>query len=344
MNDRIAYYDILRAIAIIGVLAIHCTFLGFQFEFNSFDFNITVLWKNFINFSVPLFISLSGFFSANKNVETKENYLLFIKKQIPRVLIPYIIWSILYLGLSAYFGGAPFNELFVRFITFQSSPEFYFILLIIQYYLLLPVLKKLASSKGLYLSLAISLISCVIIFKLRYFNDYLVLQILYTGLFPIWLIFFVFGLYIRNNQIKLNNKLIIVLAFIFYVLSIVETLFSHLYFNIEILFAATSVKVSSFLFSLLILMYAFKNISMKENKILQYTGEVSFGIFLSHPLFLYYPIVLMVNIFLTPLFNKRGGGILLQLLVLFTTYICCLLFSYILRKINKKLAIKLLGS
>ena len=81
MKDRITYYDLLRGLAIIGVVAIYSTEIGYTFNDTSIDFNVTVLWRQMINFSVPMFIAISGFFLANKEIDSKEAYVRFIKNK-----------------------------------------------------------------------------------------------------------------------------------------------------------------------------------------------------------------------------------------------------------------------
>ena len=63
MSERIAYFDILRAIAIVGVVA-HASGTGLSFDVASINFNFTVLWRNLLNFAVPLFLAISGFFES----------------------------------------------------------------------------------------------------------------------------------------------------------------------------------------------------------------------------------------------------------------------------------------
>ncbi len=207
MKERITYFDILRGLAIIGVVAIHSAGIGYQFQDTSIQFIGTVIWRQLINFSVPLFLAISGYFLAKKIVENKKDYFSFIRKQIPRVLIPYILWSILYLGINM-IRGAELQSILFKFFTFQSAVPFYFIILIIQYYLLLPVMKKLATSKGLIISTTISIASCLIIFYFRYYTNFDLPLFVYAGVFPTWMIFFVLGIYIKLHGIALKKRIL----------------------------------------------------------------------------------------------------------------------------------------
>ena len=71
-----------RAIAIIAVVMIHTTPAG-QWQ---------VFCKPFINFAVATFIFLSGYLTKADN----ENWLKFYVRRITRVLLPYIIWTVIY--------------------------------------------------------------------------------------------------------------------------------------------------------------------------------------------------------------------------------------------------------
>ncbi len=134
---RITHFDLLRSIAIIGVVAIHTTGIGYTFPEMSLDFNLTVLWRQIINFSVPMFIAISGYFLANKDLTDKTKYFSFLKRQVLRVLIPYVFWSIGYLTIQ-FMSGHSISSLMYKLFTFQSIVPFYFVALIIEYYILLP--------------------------------------------------------------------------------------------------------------------------------------------------------------------------------------------------------------
>lgn len=338
MKDRIIYYDFLRGLAIIGVLAIHSTAIGYTSDDTSVDFNVTVFWRQMLNFSVPMFITISGFFLANKETNTKKTYLKFIKKQIPRVLMPYLLWSLLYLGIY-FIRGETLSSLVYRLLTFNSSTPFYFIILIIEYYLLLPVLQKLATPKGLIISALVSTLSCIFIFYFRYYTN-VSLPLFVVGSAPSWLIFFVLGIYLKNNTIKLNNKTLIFLLISGFALSLVETYMLYHFFS-DIDNSVTAVKVSSFIYSIFLILFAFKNAhrNFSKTKLLAYFGEISFGIYLSHMFFMT-GVSLIINKLLPIL---KESTLIYQFSLIALTLSCSLIFALITRKINKTIAVKYLG-
>lgn len=76
---REPYFDLLRGIAIIAVVSIHTLHYS-----NNLSTDITTLfYRNGINFAVPLFLVLSGYFCAN--FQSKQDFLHFLKKQIPKI-------------------------------------------------------------------------------------------------------------------------------------------------------------------------------------------------------------------------------------------------------------------
>lgn len=99
-SNRIEYFDFLRGIAIILVVALH-SFTPFSiFESNTLSYHLAIIWRQIIGCAVPIFLAISGYFMSNKDVNTQSKYSLFIKKQIPRVYIPMLVWSVPFLVYS----------------------------------------------------------------------------------------------------------------------------------------------------------------------------------------------------------------------------------------------------
>jgi surface polysaccharide O-acyltransferase-like enzyme len=117
MKDRILYFDVLRAIAIICVLFIH-TINCYSFDNESFNFKNSIYFRQLVNFGVPLFLFISGYFMAHKKFSTKEDYILFLKKQLPRVLIPFLIYSALYSAFQLV-NGLSIKSVIINFILFM---------------------------------------------------------------------------------------------------------------------------------------------------------------------------------------------------------------------------------
>ena len=119
-----------QGIAIIGVVFIHNTPGGL----------VQVFCKPFLNFSVGLFLFLSGMLS---NVE-KWNP----NSRIVKVVIPYIIWTFLYVVLYFYKTPSEIPTLYVKsLLTGNVAAMMYYIFVYCELTLLIPLIDKLAKSK-----------------------------------------------------------------------------------------------------------------------------------------------------------------------------------------------------
>ncbi len=282
MSQRIKYFDVLRGLAIIGVVAIHSNGGGLSFPPDTFNFNFTLIWRQILNFSVPLFLAISGYFLVKHVGSSLKEHFSFLKKQIPRVYIPTMFWSLIMLIIAFFLFDRPLIGEIKKLVVFQSFGPYYFIALIIQYYLLLPLFKNFLNIRGVLIALFISLLSTILIFYIRYYTDISLPLIIYGGLFPTWIVFFVYGLYLGSGrEIKINNKWLILGIFIFYFLSCVESYVLYSQFD-QAGNAATAVKTTSFIYSLFVIAFLFKNIDFINFKIMKKLGDVSFGIYLIH--------------------------------------------------------------
>lgn len=125
--DTSGKVQMLRALAIIAVVFIHTCPSGLP----------QVIVRPFVNFGVGLFLFLSGWL-------TRENDFgkSFFKRRIFRVLVPYVIWTVVY-SLQR---GAPDKILF-NLLTTKACAAFYYVAVYVQFVLLTPLLCRLADSR-----------------------------------------------------------------------------------------------------------------------------------------------------------------------------------------------------
>lgn len=139
--NRLSYFDFLRGIAILMVIGIH-TYIIRPFDGITNIFQIGV--RDCLTFAVPLFLSISGFFLGRKReLYTKEGYSSFLRKQMPRVYIPAFLWSLPIVALWIYQGQAIGTSISKGLLCMSFGP-YYYIILIMQFYILLPVIKRMA--------------------------------------------------------------------------------------------------------------------------------------------------------------------------------------------------------
>ena len=261
--------QIFRAFAIIAVVMIHTTPLG----------NWQVFCRPFINFSVATFLFLSGYLTKVDN----DNWWAFYKKRIIRVIIPYVIWTVLYTLASRHIGKLPVNLL-----TAKAAAPMYYIFVYIQFVLLTPLLGKLAKSKFQILGWVVAPVS-VIVFKYYWLltgmklNPYI--DILWGDSCLGWFTFYYLGL-ILGNQIIEKKYSLKVLTIIYLASIVLQMIEGYGWLMLGETNCGTQLKLTSFLTSSLFLLIAYtvlQNGSFDiKNRFLRILGDYSFGIYLCH--------------------------------------------------------------
>jgi len=331
LKTRITYYDSLRGLAIIGVVFIHVL------KYNDPKWkDVSIVFRQIINFSVPLFLALSGFFLADKEISNKKEYLSFLRKQIPRVYYPYAVWSFAYIILNILIlKKLNIEKQLFNFLIFQTIPIFYFVALIIQYYIFLPFFKKVMSKRLLLFAVTISFLSCITIYGYQYFFNSQLPLILYAGNGLTWLMFFVLGMYLRNYKIPIHKNWMFFWTFVALIFSILET-YTHIYFTVSVSNAVSAVKVSSFIYAALIIIL-FLNYGTQKNLRFSDLGKVSYAIYLNHILILM--IVTKIFLFFKVSYTDFFTEVILGILTIIISYLLCT----VLRKMNPKISAKFLG-
>lgn len=243
--------------------------------------------RNLLNCAVPLFLAISGFFNGKKDLSTSKSHMEFLRFQIPRVYIPMLVWSV----PLAYFnlrGGHSILSTSVNFLL-GGLGVFYFIALIIQYYMLLPMMQKVLNRTGLggvFLAFLVSEISIASIIYLRAVCGMNIPLLIYAGFFPVWLVFYMVGIYLgrySDRAYSLFIPLLIVLVGL--ALSQIESSYLVSHYG-----TGCGVKPSSFLYAFGIILLLFSSRTEKyirkllgdSNQLLIYVGSISFAIYLVH--------------------------------------------------------------
>ena len=217
MSVRNRYFDLLRGVAILMVIGIH-TFLPRDVSWSGFDFG--VLARQSLNAAVPLFLALSGFFLYRKRLLENKDIIKFWKKQIPKIYIPVLIWS-LPLFLHDLICGKGVILIMLRLIVCGYS-IYYFVALIIQYYLLLPVFQRFKLNGG-GLIIVLSSISIIVVTYFNIVKGMSLPLILYAGCFALWAVFYYQGCRLSLSDRSYPLWLPLTISIIGLILSYLET-------------------------------------------------------------------------------------------------------------------------
>ncbi len=157
-KNHLEELDICRAIAALSVLVIHITsFPVTVMDKKSLLFQLIFGLNRALQYSVPLFLVMSALVEAYslKN-KGKIEFKGFYVKKTKRVLLPYLSWSVIYMGFQllmtrfSYFGqmNEP-QELLDIFLWGRAYYHLYFMIILIQLYLFLPILFRAQNTNRL---------------------------------------------------------------------------------------------------------------------------------------------------------------------------------------------------
>lgn len=291
-NIRLQYVDSIRVIGMFSIILIHVTSIFLPSNSNAYILN------QLSRFGVPIFFILSGIaLYYNYPIISSNNLFKYYKKRFISIVIPYLLWILIYFiyeyrhNISDFFTV----ETIVKIIrsVFIGKRQLYFLIIMIQFYIIYPLLCKIISLNKydnliiiisfiitLYLNLASYLMRWNI--NITPFSD---LRYLYL-MMPSWLFYFIMGVYFIKNQekiISLINKSetknsILCIWIISFLILLADSKLSNTY--------GSSIKPTVFIYSILsfFILYYLSDILTKyvPLKLQTWLSSQSFFIFLSH--------------------------------------------------------------
>lgn len=313
--------QILRGLAIIAVVFIHNIPGGGMLQIFS---------RPFLNFSVGLFLFLSGMLSNANNWNPK--------KRLIKVLVPYIFWTLIYVVLGNIKTSALIPIKFAEgLVTGNAAAIMYYIFVYCELTLLMPLIDKLAKSKYKYLGFFISpleivimrLIPLIIGFEM---NNYvsILMSISCFG----WFTYYYIGYSLGNDiiHIKTSTKKLVC----FWVGAIIlQMLEGYWYFSMGEVNCGTQIKLSAILAGTIFLLIAYRFIEAEKRisvPFLQLLGDHSFGIYFSH-----LAIIAVLN--QVTLYTKYVLYPINAIVVVILSLICVMLGKKIMGKFGKYLAL-----
>jgi surface polysaccharide O-acyltransferase-like enzyme len=332
INERV---NILRGMAIIGVVIIHTTFYFTEITTLSPLVVILAGIDIYSHFAVPLFIIISGYVLGLKYC---DNYSIktFYKKRINRIIIPYLLWSILYISLNFSTSGN-ISEILFMLLTGNAYYHLWFFFLIFQLYLIFPFYRKLIKNNNLIFILFLLAIQITFNhFKTDVFESGHI-KLVFERLFLSHLFYFSLGIWLSDNTNKAKifllsitkNKNLIILSFT--LLSSFLFSFNWLasinhFFEINKYYVIAEHIILPLTFLMIIInLYSLSSVinSSKLKNVFLILSKYSFGIYLSHALILRILVKIMEKLYIT------HDNILFYVSSFVFTFILSILFCYI---------------
>ncbi|MGO4918552.1 acyltransferase [Maribacter spongiicola] len=277
--------DILRSIAAIQVVIIHITTYYINNDFNGINSGLSFWTANildsFCRISVPLFVLISGKYLLGK----RESYIIFFKKRGSRILIPTIIWTLIYITYRIAQNYLTGRGLFERsiledFITGRSFYHMWYLYMLIGLYLVTPGINFLIQkvSRIQLWFIAISFLLLGFLMDINY-------SFLENNYFFFWFVNYI-GYYIVGyllREIKVISLSIMLISYVSCSIGIAYFTYESL-LNSEQLYYTKYLSPFVIIPSILVYGY-FEGISLSQN-FLSRLSKYTFGIYLIHPLIL----------------------------------------------------------
>jgi probable poly-beta-1,6-N-acetyl-D-glucosamine export protein len=281
----------LRAFACIGVLLVHVSATYYGQAGEVFNW-LTYFFNQIGRFGTPTFAVISGFLLFNQ--VNKKGFILkdFVVSRTSKIIMPFIIWSIFYLIVTVNILGKPLHSdpkvMFYYFSVGGSFYHLYFMAIVVQFYLLFPILQFIKNGIGWWIGLFISALISM------YFLNVPDIPIVAGMLEKVmmdkvflfhWIFYFMFGGFLAyfwkpiSNWAKNHSHLLGITVIIIYVGAIIEY---------KIIGYVSSRRFTNFMnipllsISTIGLYYYLIKVNWVK-KFLESIGKLSMGIYLIHP-------------------------------------------------------------
>ncbi len=282
--------DILRSLAILGVVLIHTTTTTIQASQNNLiDFSFSLFLNQTFRFAVPMFFIISGYL-LELNYDFHKNIFTYLKKRIVKIIVPYIFWSFLY--YSFIFKNQP-ESFITALLNGQAAYHLYFVPALFVFYLIFPILHKninlLLRSRNIIILLLIQIIPII--------YDYYFKPLPYAQPVSIVILnyfYFIFGLLLANKRKSFLDQVDKLKSIIIPIILLLVTFIftegqGRYYKTLNYLSFYSQWRPSILIYTILltiILIYYFRNLNGRF-KYIKLVSEMSYIIYFVHIYVLY---------------------------------------------------------
>lgn len=196
------FADVLKALAIIAVIVLHIAsdYVDQYGEISNSAWWSANIYNGLVRFCVPMFVMLSGALLLKPGKTVNATQIFY--KRLPRILIPLIFWSIVYIIFDSYTAGKSIAQIDLKtqLKIFYLGPvvfHLWYLYMLIGIYLLYPIINVFISAASeiqvRYLLIICLVANCIfgiinIIFKLDTGID--------LNFFTGYILYFVLGYYL----------------------------------------------------------------------------------------------------------------------------------------------------
>ena len=142
--ERIISFDVMRIVAAFAVVFQHIGGQNWPSSFPSAEWELRNMWVSLAQWSVPMFIMISGalFLNPEKPLVIKKLY----GKNLLRIVYTFLFWSAVYVICIEGFENGPI----IAFVSvLKGPPHFWFLKVMIGLYILIPMLKAVVADRNI---------------------------------------------------------------------------------------------------------------------------------------------------------------------------------------------------
>ena len=306
MAKRKSELSLMNVILCLLVIFIHCASTPVSIaDKASWQFGVIVVLQRLAYFAVPGFIFLSGLKFSLTSDKAEFSYFRYIAGRIKRVWIPYAIAAAVYF---AYFVWAHYmqpsaGEFLRMLLDGKMSSHFYFVVVIMQFYLLAPLWKKIAQKldEPIWAAAAMSIALLVGMIFGQYLTDFI--YIFYKGgifpyadrVFSTYIFWWICGMAAGRHYGRVKRELAANfrgVTILYLAAALMSGYFGYLHFSgkqtiywLETVHVFYTVCSIIFLFALCIKLASTR---AADTKLVTLIDRTSYSIYLWHPLMLYF--------------------------------------------------------
>ena len=300
-NSKSEWYigiDLLKAIAIFGVVIIHTCGAGYSNPISSFDWLSSVFWGSIARASVPIFFMCSGALLLNPKKELSIHRLY--TKNLLRIVLSMCIWALVYRAYHLIVAGTySLHDIFQAIkevLLFKQEFHLYFLHIMVIVYVFLPitrVITKHSTKKELRYSLAVWFLLGIVYPTVRPFWPVTLL----SGIPVQWMLnmtyaaigYGLLGYYLSQHLISLKRSvLFLAIGFLgvfggtIFMSMRTETLYQNFLEGMSVGVALLAIGIFGLCYNLK------SSIGKKTAQVISKLSKASFCIYLVHVLWLYF--------------------------------------------------------
>lgn len=328
-SEKLRELDYFNAISCLMVMLIHVLSLGItSLNMSSWQYAVILIPHQLAAYVVPAFLfcgAVKMSLAFRNPSSSKSGYFQYILRRFRKIYLPYAAYTIVYYIIFAHTGRLErtgFSSLIHYLLTGTISAQFYYVIVVMQFYLLMPLWRWVTNRVPWFVGVPLALFLTLLASKgdtvLALFGRSFAY---FERVFPTYLVQWVVGLYVGKHYDRVRDALIrrrgwtLSLSFITAVyVFLVYLSRTYQYWLYDFNLMRPYSDLASIAILLCLCIWLERSRLKRPKKLLAAIHSASFSVYLSHPLFL----TLSTSYFQRAGITDTGALLLLRFAICFT--------------------------